>query len=86
MGKYGKKHGNPLGNFCSMLLIMHGIDSYSARSKSHITIKTSYVRLFTVPLILEVWLPDYYHYPIHCFSPQEGKNFQESVVAKAFLC
>ena len=45
-----KKHKNPPGNFCPMLPIMHGIDSYSAGSKYHLTIKkTLYVRIFTVP-------------------------------------
>ena len=34
-----KKHEYPHGNFCSVLRIMHGIDSYSARSKHHLTIK-----------------------------------------------
>ena len=42
MKEHGKKHENLPGNLCSMLLIMHGIDSYSARSKCH-------VRIFTVP-------------------------------------
>ena len=30
---------NPPGNFCSMLPIIHGIDSYSARSKCYLAIK-----------------------------------------------
>ena len=41
-----KKHKNPPGKFCSRVPIMHGRDSYSARSKYHLTIKNSH---FTVP-------------------------------------
>ena len=54
-----KKHESSPGNFCLMLPIMHGIDSYSARSKYRLTIKTLYVRIFTVPLTFGVWLPNY---------------------------
>ena len=40
MEKYGKEtHKNPPGNFCPRVPIMHGIDSYSARPKYHLTIK-----------------------------------------------
>ena len=34
-----KKQENPPDNFCSMLPIMHSIDSYSVRPKYHLTIK-----------------------------------------------
>ena len=54
-----KKHENPPENLCSILPIMHGIDSYSARSKYHLTIKNLVCTHFYGPLILGVWLPDY---------------------------
>ena len=41
-----KKHANPPGNFCSMLPIMHGIDSFSARSEYHLAIKILLCRHF----------------------------------------
>ena len=34
-----ENHENPPGNFCSTSSIMHGIDSHSARSICHLTIK-----------------------------------------------
>ena len=34
-----KKHKNPLVNFCPMVPTVHVIDSYSARSKYHVTIE-----------------------------------------------
>ena len=34
-----KNNKNPPRNFCPRVPIMHGIDSYSARSKYHLTIK-----------------------------------------------
>ena len=50
-----KKHENPRGDFWSMLPIMHGIDTYSLRSKYQ---NTLYVHNFMVPLIFVVWLPE----------------------------
>ena len=55
-----KKHESPPGNYCSMSLIMHGINSYSARCKYHLTLKKLVCKHFYSPLILEVWLPDLY--------------------------
>ena len=54
MEKYGKEILKPPGNFCSMLPIMHGIDSYSAYL---LTKKTLYVRIFSVLLIFGVGCP-----------------------------
>ena len=54
------KHKNSPGNVFSRVRIMHTIHSlYSARSKYRLTIKKTrmYVRIFTVALILEDWLP-----------------------------
>ena len=46
-----KKHKNPLGNFCPRVPIMHAIDSCSARSKYHLTIKKpcmyAFLRIFS---------------------------------------
>ena len=46
-----KKHEKP---FCSMFPIMHGIDSYSARSKYYLTIKNLVCAHLYGPLISEV--------------------------------
>ena len=53
-----KKHESPPGNFCSMIPIMHDIDSYSARSKYHLTIKNPCIYAFLQSPIFGVWLPD----------------------------
>ena len=45
-----KKHENRRGNFCSMLLIMHGKHSYSAISNYHLTIKKLVCMHFYSPL------------------------------------
>ena len=50
-----KKHENPPEKFCSVLQIMHSIDSYSVKSKYHLTIKkTLYVRIFTLHDLLSL--------------------------------
>ena len=54
-----KKHANPPGNFRSILPMINGTDSYSARSKYHLTIKNLVRTDFDSPLILEIWLSDY---------------------------
>ena len=51
-----KKHENTLGNSCSLLPIMHGTHSCSARFK-YLTIKKPYVRIFKVPIILGFGFP-----------------------------
>ena len=44
-----KKHENPPRNFCSMLLIVHGMDYYLARSKYLFTIKNLVCTHFYAP-------------------------------------
>ena len=41
-----KNHRNPPGNFCPMVPIMNGIDSYSTRCEYHLTIKKPRMHAF----------------------------------------
>ena len=57
-----KKHENLTGNFFSILTIMHGIDSFSAKIQilfNHQKTLYAGLRIFMVPMILEIWMPDY---------------------------